>query len=113
MSENKDQGKIQDSPKAQQRTGGLQRSQEEGDHRSRIKAAIKEKVHAIRHGFGTGGYCDTEGLVAGEKQLHCIISAEIEEAQIAHDQAQVRKLERELAGLCYRPKLVVAKEELF
>lgn len=110
MSEDQKKEAISKSPQAQQRFASIQRSASETETCRRIKEAVKAKVEAVRQGHTTGGYCDTDSLMEGERQLHAIISAEIEEAQIIRDSGAIKRLERELAGLAYRPRLVVAND---
>lgn len=87
--------------------GGLQRS-------AQGKAALIKKINSIRQGFETGGYCDTEKLKVEEQKLHGIIAEEIKQAEAkggSESVIAVFRLNKQLAGLCYKPKLVVAADQ--
>lgn len=98
---------------------GLQRgpSSSESKERERIKTELRKKITSIRQGHTTGGYCETEKLLEVEKQLHAILSAELEEAKAKHGYSPdpkfkhptIRAIEVELYGLAFKPKLVVAE----
>lgn len=83
-----------------------------------IKAALRKKILSIRAGHTTGGYCDTEALINEEKKLHAILATELEAAEKKHgthhrselQHPEVRAIKVELAGLAYKPRLVVEKE---
>lgn len=103
----------------QQGTGSLQRreSREEIGEREKIKANLRLEIRSIREGHGTGGYCQTEKLVAVEKKLHAILSTELEALKKEHGYSpdpkfkhpNIRAVEVELNGLSFRPRLVVAE----
>ena len=96
------------------RAGGLQRSAEESKERESIKAKIRKEIAIIRQGHATGGYCDSEKLRAAERPLYTILASELEEleAKVANpNNPATVAVRRELAGLSYQPRLVVAKEE--
>lgn len=105
--------------KTQPGTGSVQRrtSREEVSEREKIKANLRIEVRSIREGHGTGGYCNTEKLVAVERKLHAILSTELEELKAEHGYSpdpkfkhpHIRAVEVELNGLAFRPKLVVAE----
>jgi FKBP-type peptidyl-prolyl cis-trans isomerase (trigger factor) len=96
---------------AQRRPGSLQRETKgEQVTREQIKANLRKEIKAVREGHVTGGYCDTEALQAQEKKLHAILTKELEDIGSTQDYASVehRKLiNKELAGLSWKPRLVV------
>jgi len=103
---------VNEKAKAEAVTGAGSLQRKEGSVEE-VKADLRKKIRSIREGHGTGGYCDTEALKAEEKKLHHVLSVEIEEAEAKHDhqsQAIATANKRELAGLSYRPKLVVAED---
>lgn len=108
MSEDKTE--IKNSPQAKAVTGigGIQRGEKEA--RQRIKRAIEKDCQSIREGHTSGGYCDTEQLLASEKRLAAIIQTEIEEAIEARDRNLQFALERQLRGFAWKPRLVVAQD---
>lgn len=97
----------------QQGTGGLQRKAE---GREVEKNKLRKEIKAVREGHATGGYCETEKLQAAEKQLYKILSGELAEAKEAHGYSpdprfkhkDIRAVEVELHGLCWKPLLVEA-----
>jgi len=104
--------KNEDEEKTQRGTGSLQRSKEGGDAENK-KAELKKEIRGIREGHTTGGYCETVKLLEKEKELHNIIVKEIEDLEHSKEAGSGLKaatLKRELAGLAYRPRLVVAND---
>lgn len=109
---NEEEAKVKSGPR------GLQRgtSSEEAREREEIKSGLRKKIRSIREGHTTGGYCDTDTLVAEEKKLHAILATELEEAKAKHGYStdpkfkhpDIRKLELEINSLAFRPRLVVA-----
>jgi len=91
-------------------TGGLQRSAEA---RGQKICELRLNRRQVKEGHTTGGYCDTVALHAIEKALAKVIGEEITELEkvgsiAAGNAAQIYK--RELAGLAWKPKLVVAQD---
>jgi len=69
----------------------------------------RKKVQAVRQGHATGGYCESESLKAEEKILAKILSEAIEHAKKIGDDVTVRSYTREINGLSWKPRLVVAE----
>jgi hypothetical protein len=120
---------VNEKTNAPASSGGLQRGQEEGSgskqkeqHGSEggavAKATLRKKIEAIRKGHVTGGYCETEALKEAEKELHKVLSAELEAEIKTHGYSpdpkfkapSIRALEIELNGMAYKPKLVVTHD---
>lgn len=102
--------KDQRGPRSVQREAGSTEAQE-------VKAELRKKIVSIRAGHTTGGYCETEKLIAEEKKLHAILATELEAAEKKHgtnhrselQHPEVRAIKVELAGLAYKPRLVVSE----
>jgi hypothetical protein len=110
---------MNEKTETQRGASGLQRETSSGEtQRQEIKAELRKKIQAIRQGHTTGGYCETEKLVAEEKKLHAILCTELEELKLKHGYSpdprfkhrDIRAVEVELNGLAFKPKLVVAHE---
>jgi len=107
--------------KTQSGLGSLQReaSQAESRQREKIKDELRKKIQVIRQGHHTGGYIETEKLHEEEKKLDAILRTELEEAKQQHGYSPdpkfkpeaVRKIELELNGLSWKPRLVVAENQ--
>jgi hypothetical protein len=85
-----------------------------------IKAELRSRIHSIRAGHMTGGYCDTERLVIEERKLHALLAPELEQLKLKHGYSPdpkfkhgaIRAVELELNGLAYKPKLVEMEEDV-
>lgn len=84
--------------------GGIQRETSAGE----IK--IREQIESIREGHTSGGYIDTEALHDEEKKLHAILLTKLEAAEKENDRAAIKSITREINGLAFRPRLVVAND---
>lgn len=92
-------------------------SSSEAKEREQIKSDLRKKILSIRQGHATGGYCETEALKAEEKKLHAILSTELEECKAKHGYStdpkhkhpEIRKLELEINGLAFKPRLIAAE----
>jgi len=108
------ESKTQVEPRTDRLQRGTQSQEREG-----IKKGLRKNIQAIREGHLTGGYCESEALKAEEKKLYAILATELEEAKARHGyspdpkfkHAEIRKIELELHGLSWKPKLVVAEEK--
>jgi hypothetical protein len=89
----------------------IQRVAKSGHSEKEVKQAVlgalRKEIQAIRQGFTTGGYCETETLKEKEKRLHAVLCQELDESC---ERETREAIEHELAGLCYRPRLVVAQD---
>jgi len=103
---------MSNETKTQSGASSLQREEKS----SRIEK-LRQERRAIREGHLTGGYCDTEKLLAVEKEIHAILAKDLEAAKEKHGYSpdpkfkhpEVRNIELELHGLAFRPRLVVAE----
>lgn len=93
-----------DKTQTQSGINSLQRETQSGEDWQR------KKVKAVREGHATGGYIETEELKAEEKKLAEILSKKIADAEREKGHAataEIRGIQREIAGFCWRPQLVV------
>lgn len=98
------------------RTGSLQ--PQASGAREVEKQKLRREVEAVRRGYTTGGYCETEKLQEKEKPLAKLLAQELDELKQKHGYSpdpkfkhpEIRAVEVELNGLSWKPQLVVKGE---
>lgn len=102
----------EEKTKVEQRPGGIQRDAQSRQDEDRFEKELRVEIKSIREGHNYAGYVVTEALQSSEKLLHKILDRRATELEAGdHSQKQqAAKIRRELAGFCYKPKLVVAQD---